>query len=159
MTEQDAMFQTEDDLYLEKEVPQVPTEKYLLFLSDGLLFGVPAEEVEEIITNHAVTWLPLVPDYVRGIINLRGQIIPIVDIRRLLNHPGQDDSNCMIILRTDGGQLGILVDQVQKMVDVEKGSILPSPPQSGRDLVCGMCSLEDGQTMLAFDCQRLMELA
>ena len=93
MTEQDAMFQTEDDLKLKEEVPQVQTEKYLLFLSDGLLFGVPAEEVEEIITNHTVTWLPLVPDYVRGIINLRGQIIPIVDIRRLLNHPGQDDSN------------------------------------------------------------------
>ena len=159
MTEQDTMFQTEDDLKLEEEVPQVQTEKYLLFLSDGLLFGVPAEEVEEIITTHTVTWLPLVPDYVRGIINLRGQIIPIVDIRRLLNHPGQDDSNCMIILRTNNGQVGILVDQVQKMVDVEKSSILPSPPQSGRELVCGLCSLEDGQTMLAFDCERLMELA
>lgn len=159
MTEQDAMFQTEDDLKLKEEVPQVQTEKYLLFLSDGLLFGVPAEEVEEIITNHTVTWLPLVPDYVRGIINLRGQIIPIVDIRRLLNHPGQDDSNCMIILRTNNGQVGILVDQVQKMVDVEKSGILPSPPQSGRELVRGMCSLEDGQTMLAFDCERLMELA
>ena len=158
MTEQDAMFQTEDDLKLEEEVLQVQTEKYLLFLSDGLLFGVPAEEVVEIITNHTVTWLPLVPDYVRGIINLRGQIIPIVDIRRLLNHPGQD-SNCIIILRTDSGQVGILVDQVQKMVDVEESSILPAPPQSSRELVCGMCSLEDGQTMLAFDCERLMELA
>ena len=61
--------------------------KYLLFCSDNLLFGVSADYVVEIITNHAITKLPLVPNYIRGIINLRGQIIPIVDIRLLLGQP------------------------------------------------------------------------
>ena len=156
--EQDVMFQTEDDLALEEAPAEIKTEKYLLFLSDGLLFGVKAEAVVEIITNHTITWLPLVPRYIRGIINLRGQIIPIVDIRRLLNHQDQE-SDCIIILRADGAQVGILVDQVQKMVDLETESILPATSQSSGDLVTGMCSLEDGQTMLAFDSDRLMEHA
>lgn len=158
MTEQDVLFQTEEDLASEETAQEVQTEKYLLFLSDGLLFGVPAEAVVEIITNHTVTWLPLVPSYIRGIINLRGQILPIVDIRRLLGRSDQD-SNCMMILQTEGNQIGILVDQVQKMVDVETSTILPTPPQNSADLVSGMCSLEDGQTMLVFDCARLLDHA
>ncbi|MGO5022906.1 chemotaxis protein CheW [Lawsonibacter sp. LCP25S3_G6] len=132
------------------------TEKYLLFTSGDLLFGVPAESVAEIITGHTITKLPLVPSYIRGIINLRGQIIPIVDIRHLLNH-GDCESDCMMILRSDDTQVGILVDQVQKMVDIDVSTLLPVPPQSSNELVCGMCSLEDGQTMLAFDCAHLME--
>ena len=110
----------------------------------------------EIITGHTITSLPLVPSYIRGIINLRGQIIPIVDIRRLLDQ-GSCQNNCMIILQSDGTEVGILVDEVQKMVDIDVSALLPVPPQRSKDLVCGMCSLEDGQTMLAFDCVRLLE--
>lgn len=148
--------QTEQPDLLPEGAPAVHTEKYLLFLSDDLLFGVPAETVAEIITGHTITKLPLVPGYIRGIINLRGQIIPIVDIRRLLNH-GDCQSDCMMILRSEDTQVGILVDQVQKMVDIDTSTLLPVPPQSSQELVCGMCSLEDGQTMLAFDFARLME--
>ena len=82
------------------------TVKYLLFCSDNLLFGVSADYVVEIITNHAITKLPLVPNYIRGIINLRGQIIPIVDIRLLLGQPSQSD-NCIIILNIEDTLVGI----------------------------------------------------
>ena len=84
MTEQDLLFQTEDQLSPEP-IQEVQTEKYLLFQSSGLLFGVPASDVVEIITNHVITWVPLLPSHVRGVINLRGQILPILDIRRLLS--------------------------------------------------------------------------
>lgn len=69
-------------------VPVLDTQtvKYLFFCPDNLFFDVSADYVVEIITNHAITRLPLVPNYIRGIINLRGQIIPIVDTRLL---PGQ----------------------------------------------------------------------
>ena len=160
MTQEDVLFQTDQASEADDQSPEAAnaakTEKYLLFLSDGLLFGVPAEAVVEIITGHTVTRLPLVPDYVRGIINLRGQIIPIVDIHQLLSH--QDcASNCMMILQENDSEVGILVDQVQKMVDIDTSALLPVPPRSSRELVCGMYSLEDGQTMLAFDCARLQE--
>lgn len=131
------------------------TEKYMLFLSDGLLFGVKAEYVVEIITNHTITPLPLVPDYIFGIINLRGQIIPIVDMRLLLGHaPAQD--TCIIILNIRDTRVGILVDSVQRMLDIERASILPAPAQNAQDMVSGMCSLEDSQTMLVFDCPQIL---
>ena len=132
-----------------------PTDKYLLFMSDGLLFGTRAEYVVEIITNHAVTPVPLVPDYIRGIINLRGQILPLVDIRLLLGHPPAEN-DCIIILNIDGTMVGILVDTVLKMMDIEKASILSAPPQHTQAMVSGMCSLEDGQTMLVFDCPQIL---
>ena len=65
----------------------------------------------------------------------------------------------MMILQAEDTQVGILVDQVQKMVDLDVSTLLPVPPRRSNELVCGMCSLEDGQTMLAFDCARLLEHA
>ena len=142
-----------------EEAPSAPldsqTEKYLLFLSDQLLFGVKAEYVVEIITNHTITLLPLVPSYILGIINLRGQIIPIVDMRILLGCPAQQDT-CIIILNINDTMVGILVDTVQKMMDIEKSANLPAPAQNTHDMVSGMCSLEDGQTMLVFDCPQIL---
>jgi len=138
------------------------TVKYLLFCSDNLLFGVSADYVVEIITNHAITKLPLVPNYIRGIINLRGQInaswgqlIPFVDTRLLLGQPSQSD-NCIIILNIEDTLVGILVDTVQKMIDVDTALILPSPSQDTRNLVSGMCSLSEEQTMLVFDCPQIL---
>lgn len=154
MTEQDLLFQTEDQLSPEP-TEEVQTEKYLLFQSSSLLFGVPASQVVEIITNHVITWVPLLPNHVRGVINLRGQILPILDIRRLLSQEEQDNT-CIIILQADDEQVGILVDQVEKMVDVDISAILPAPPRSAQKLVGGMCSLDDSQTMMVFDCARLL---
>ena len=131
------------------------SQKYLLFLSGGLLFGAGAEYVVEIITNHLITALPLVPSYVRGIINLRGQIIPIVDIRLLLNQEPADE-NCIIILNINDTMVGILVDTVQRMLDVPTDTLLPAPSHDQQKLVSGMCSLGDGQTMLVFDCPQLL---
>ena len=74
------------DEVLEKGI-DTATERFLVFSSDGLNIGVSTNYVIEIITNHAITLLPLVPDYVKGIINLRGQIIPIIDIRLRMGKP------------------------------------------------------------------------
>lgn len=142
--------------YTEEEVSEALMEKYLLFHSGGLLFGIPAQHVVEIITNHTVTKLPLLPYYVRGIINLRGQIIPIVDIRLLLDQPQEEDT-CIIILDIYDTSVGILVDSVQRMLDVREDSITDVPTRSDQKLVSGMCSLPDGQTMLRFDCTTLLD--
>lgn len=149
-----------DELYPETEGElttghDIETNKYLLFVSDTLLFGAQADYVVEIITNHPITALPLVPSYVRGIINLRGQIIPILDIRELL-HQEPMKQTCIIILKIDDSLVGILVDTVQKMIDLRADAILPAPSKDQQELVSGMCSLADGQTMLVFDCVQLL---
>ena len=135
---------------------EIVTEKYLLFVSDGLLFGTKAEYVVEIITNHIITPLPLVPSYIRGIINLRGQIIPIMNIRTRLGKEDREDC-LVIVLNIDGTQLGLLVDTVDQMIDIPKELLVPVPPQSNQRFVSGMCSLPDGSgTMMVLACQKLL---
>ena len=83
----------------ENEAP-VSTERFLTFTCDGLNIGVSTNYVIEIITDHSITMLPLVPDYLKGIISMRGEIIPIIDIRlRMGKLPIEYTSTtCIIIL-------------------------------------------------------------
>ncbi len=134
----------------------VDTQKYLIFIADDLKLGVIAEYVVEILNNQSITYLPRVPDFIRGIINMRGQIIPILDIRLRLGKPPQEDS-LVVVLNLDGTQLGILVDAVDQMIDIDRSVILPMPSHSTQLLVSGMCSLPDGSgTMMVLDCEQLM---
>ena len=132
-----------EDYELQTEQVQAPDTaddtlcKYLLFRSDALLFGAAADYVVEIITNHPITPIPLVPSYVCGIINLRGQIIPIVDIRIML---GQMPTNrdCIIILTINGMLVGVLVDTVLRMIDLDTATLCMSPAKEHQRLVSGM---------------------
>lgn len=131
-------------------------QQYLLFQSDDLRIGIEVEYVVETIINHSITRLPLLPNYVRGVINLRGEVIPIVDVRlRLGQRGGKDDS--VIVINVNGTQMGILVDQVDQMVKLPKSRILPVPARNEQKLICGMSSLPDGGTMLVLDCPVLLE--
>ena len=157
MPEENGLFAREDDVSSapEETGAELQTNKYLICISDGLLYGIDAEQVETIITDHTLTRLPRVPHYVRGIINLRGQIIPIIDIRLRLGKP-QADENCIMVVNLGSDSMGILVDGVDKMVDVSRDSILPMPTQNPQKLISGMCSLSDGKTLLILDCSLLL---
>lgn len=158
MTDEQMLFATEEQQgnLQETAVVETLTEKYLIFNSDGLHYGLNAEQVSEIITNYNITRLPLVPDYVRGIVNLRGQIVPIVDIRlRLGKEP--KDGTCFIVVEVNNNSIGILVDEVEKMEEIPVESILPMPTQNDQKMISGMCSLPDGSTMLILDCELLLQ--
>jgi purine-binding chemotaxis protein CheW len=151
------MMMTQADLAaLDEDEDAIAMTKYMIFVSDNLKIGVNADVVVEIITNSAVTYLPMVPSFIQGIINLRGQIIPILDIRvRMGKEPG--DSNLVVVLNIDGNQVGVAVDAVDQMIDIPDDSIHPMPTHSTQQMVCGMCSLPDGSgTMMVLDCDQLM---
>lgn len=153
---EELMFATEAQIdEYNDQLTEIATEKYLIFSSDSLMYGIKAEQVNDIITDYAITYLPQVPGYVKGVINLRGQIIPIVDIRLRLGKLPQD-SFCCIVVNVDGNEVGILVDMVEQMVDVPLDAILPVPTSSGQAMVSGMCTLPDGHTMLELDCEQLL---
>ncbi|MGI6255457.1 MAG: chemotaxis protein CheW [Acutalibacter sp.] len=147
----------EEEIYEEQEMAEeTDSRKYLIFVTDGLKLGVDAEYVVEIITNHAITYLPMLPNYMSGIINLRGQIIPIMNIRARLGKEDREDC-LVIVLNIDGTQLGLLVDTVDQMIDIPKESLVPVPPQSNQRFVSSMCSLPDGSgTMMVLACQKLL---
>ena len=155
---ENVLFQVEEDT---PETPSaeesVVSRKYLIFITDDLRLGVDAEYVVEILNTHTATYLPMMPDYICGIYNMRGQIIPIMDIRRRLGKPSSDIESLLVVLNYNSTQLGILVDSVEVMLDIPNASILPIPSQSAQKLVSGMCTLPDGSgTMLVLDCEQLI---
>ncbi len=153
-------FATEDQQLAAWDAMQVSdtvdTQKFLIFLTDELKFGIDAENVVEIITSYSITYLPMVPDYIRGIINLRGQMVPIWDVRLRLGKEEKED--CLIVvLNIDGTYLGVLVDSVDQMIDIPRTSMLPVPAHNAQQLVSGMCTLPDGSgTMMVLDCDQLL---
>ncbi len=159
MNEENLMFATEDILTASAEQAEEPLDvkKYLIFLTDGLKMGVDAEQVVEINNDAVITYLPMLPHYIKGIVNLRGAMVPILDIRLRLGKPSQEDDFLIIVLNLDGTQIGILVDSVDQMVDIPRNSILPMPAHANQQLVSGMCSMpETGGTVLILDCAQLL---
>ena len=145
------------------DTPAVPAndtadsvQKYLIFMAAHLKLGVVAEDVVEILNNQVITYLPMLPDFIRGIINMRGQMVHILDVRARLGMPSQEDS-LVVVLNLNDFQLGILVDAVDQMLDIHKANIHPLPANSTQMLVSGMCSLPDGSgTMMVLDCEQLL---
>ena len=151
----EVLFAMEQEDNYTDQPSEIQTEMYLVFSSANLMYGIKAEQVNDIITDYTITYLPKVPNYVRGVINLRGQIIPVVDIRLRLGKP-EEKNFCGIVVDVDGNMVGILVDMVEQMVDVPIGSILPVPTSRGQAMVSGMWTLPDGNTMLELDCNLLL---
>ena len=158
MSDENMLFATEEQQAnnKEQEVEEVATRKYLTFRTDNLLFGIEAEIVMEIITNYVVTCVPMVPSYVKGIINLRGQIIPLLDMRQRLNIE-PIDTDCIIVINVNDVRIGILVDAVSQIIDITVDTILPVPQHNAQKYVSGMCNMPDESgTMLVLDCSLLL---
>lgn len=155
----EVLFQVEDE-ELEKtgqEDEGLNSRKYLIFTVDDLKLGIDAEQVVELINGYSVTHLPMMPPYIRGIFNMRGQIIPIMNIRLRLGKIPNEGEDIMIVVDYKNNQLGIQVDSVDRMLDIHNDSVVPIPSQSTQKLVNGMCTLPDGSgTMLVLDCEQLI---
>ncbi|WP_369283196.1 chemotaxis protein CheW [Oscillibacter sp. GMB15532] len=131
-------------------------EQFLVFQCDALRVGIRVDCVVEALINQSITPLPMLPGYVCGIINLRGEVVPVISIRLRLGKPAADEQS-VIVLNINGMQLGVLVDRVDQMVKLPHSSLLPMPSTNGQKLMCGMSSLPDGGTMLELDAAALLE--
>ena len=133
------------------------SQKYLIFMAGHLKLGVVAEDVVEILNNQIITYLPMVPDFIRGIINMRGQMVPILDVRARLGLPSLEEDSLVVVLNLNDVQLGLLVDGVDQLLDIPKVYIHSLPANNTQVLVSGMCSLHDGSgNMMVLDCEQLM---
>lgn len=155
---EDVLFAVQNETTEVDTKPVEESEKYLIFVSNGITFGVHSDVVKEIVNEIKITLIPVLPAHISGVVNLRGLMVPIIDFRRLLSQP-PEKNDCIIILEQDGVQLGILVDDVDKMIDVNKKNILPVPYQNGPaagNLVTGMYSIpENGGTLMILDIEFL----
>lgn len=104
-------------------------EKYLTFRSEEQLFGIPIVNVEQIVGLQEIVSVPHLPAYAKGIINLRGSIIPVIDMRLRLGKPEADYTNrtCIIVTQLGEHMTGFIVDAMDSVIDVPLDCISESP--------------------------------
>ncbi|MFA5480539.1 MAG: chemotaxis protein CheW [Candidatus Muiribacteriota bacterium] len=107
--------------------------KYLTFKLGEETYGIEILKVQEIIGMMKVTHFPKAPEFVRGVINLRGKVIPVIDLRLkfFLNEIEDTEKTCIIVIQIDNGQEhireGIIVDEVSEVIDIEESQVEESP--------------------------------
>ncbi|MCI1981577.1 MAG: chemotaxis protein CheW [Oscillospiraceae bacterium] len=108
------------------------SDKYLTFWTDGELFGIPISDVVQIISMQEIIPLPDFPAYAKGVINLRGNIIPVIDMRLRLKKPeaAYNENTCIIVTSIAEAYIGFIVDTVDEVADIGEEDISPAPKVS-----------------------------
>jgi len=103
--------------------------KFLTFFLEDEEYGIEILKVQEIIGMMSITPVPRTPSFVRGVINLRGKVIPIIDLRLKFGMPAiaQTEETCVIVVRAQGVEMGIVVDKVSEVLDIATEEIDPVP--------------------------------
>ena len=102
--------------------------KYLTFFLAGEEYGLEILKVSEIIGLQPITRVPRMPEFVRGVINLRGKVIPITDLRMKFGMGAEDsEDSCIIVVQMRGIQTGIVVDRVSEVVAISEADIEDAP--------------------------------
>jgi len=103
--------------------------KYVTFRTGDEFFGIKIQYVNEIIMLQEITLVPETEDYIKGLINLRGKIIPVIDVRlRFKQEPVEyNDRTCIIVINVDSTVVGLIVEQITEVVELEAEDIIPSP--------------------------------
>lgn len=116
-------------LETENELEDTQKGKFLTFALGKEDYGIEIRYVTEIIGIQSITEVPELPDYVRGIINLRGKIIPVVDVRLRFKKPPADynDRTCIIVIDIREVAVGLIVDTVSEVMAISDQDIVPPP--------------------------------
>lgn len=131
--------------------------KYLTFSLAGEEYGIDILKIKEIIGMIPITPVPQTPEYVKGVMNLRGKIIPVIDLRRKFGMKATNftEHTCIVVVEIEGAStpmpMGIVVDSVSEVLHIESEDIQETPP-FGNDLridyLLGMAKMEGGVTIL-----------
>ena len=103
--------------------------KYLTFWTDGQLFAIPIANVMQIVQMQEITEIPEVPMYAKGVIDLRGKMIPVMDLRLRLGkmEATYDAHTCIIVMNFNDANVGLIVDSVDEVAPIDEESVSPSP--------------------------------
>jgi purine-binding chemotaxis protein CheW len=109
--------------------------KFLTFFLAGEEYGIEILKVHEIIGVMPITMVPRTPNFIRGVINLRGKVIPIIDLRLKFGMESKDQTmeTCIIVVHVQGVEMGILVDRVSEVLSIASDDI-EHPPSFGADV-------------------------
>jgi purine-binding chemotaxis protein CheW len=134
-------------------------DKFLTFVLGNESYGIEIRYVTEIIGIQPITEVPELPDYIRGIINLRGKIIPVMDVRLRFRKEFREynDRTCVIVIDIKGISIGLIVDSVSEVMSIPDTEIVPPPDvkRSSNKYIKGIGKAEN-DVKLILDCERLL---
>ncbi len=140
----------------------VATRQLCTFYLDGHFFGVDAQSVQEVIRYQEMTRVPLTPECVNGLINLRGQIVTAIDMRKRLGLQDRptDKLPMNVVVRSDEGAVSLLVDQIGDVIEVSSEDF-ETPPDTlrgpARVLIQGAYKLSK-ELLLVLDCEQTVQV-
>lgn len=147
---QPAIFEAQNDL----------AGKYLTFYIDETIYGVELVHVIEIISIQTIAAVPDVPDYIKGIINLRGRIVPVLDVRLRIGMPQRpyDDHTCIIVIEYEEMTVGMIVDSVYEVASFvsEDLSTLPQFTHINAKQYLSSISRIGDRLVLNLDCKQFL---
>lgn len=152
---------TDDTFMLAADDENDSQDKHLLFQLGDEEYGVPIDRVQNIEEMHKIVAVPDMPEYVRGVINLRGSVIPVVELRRRFGMPTRefDDRTCIVVIATESRTVGFIVDTVNEVHEIPRESIQPRPEFNSGDghdqFVSGLGTV-DGEVKILLAVDRLM---
>ena len=136
--------------------------QFCTFTLHGLLFGLEVTQIQEVLLYQDMTRVPLAPPMVRGLINLRGQIVTAIDLRRRLEFPplAGEQRPRNVVVRPDAGAVSLLVDEIGDVVEVDEATF-EAPPETltglARDVTRGVYKL-DGRLLVIIDIHRILHV-
>lgn len=139
-------------------------EKYATFYLGNICFGLAALRVQEVLERLEIVTVPLAPLALPGMINLRGQILPVLDLRERLKLPANESQPAsdarMVVVRTGEGLISLLIDRVGEILDVDS-SLFEEPSETMQpellEVTIHVCKLE-GKLLLVLDTEKVLTL-
>lgn len=138
------------------------TTKYISFNIEKELVGIDIKRISEIYPLPEITMVPNAPDYVKGVINIRGKVIPVVSLRSKLMLPEKDydeDTKIIEVFDETGSEVGIIVDKIDKVTEVKDSLVEPPPAIMGEiegKFIKGVAKLENNNLLVLINLSKVL---
>lgn len=137
-------------------------QQMVVFELENELYGVDIHQVQEIIRVPQITRVPRTPDFVEGVINLRGSVIPILDLRKRFGFPpgGEEDDRRIVVVEMDDKTLGVIVDAVTEVLLVDESAVEPPSPYIvtvDSQYIVGVARLDE-QLIIVLDLNQVLSM-
>ena len=160
MTEDKGKTIAEENLDDDEEDEDTQKDKFLTFKVGKEDYGLEICHVTEIIGIQKITEVPDMPDYVKGVINLRGKVIPIMDVRKRFKFEERDydDRTCIVVVHINDTSLGLVVDTVKEVSDIPEKDIQPPPEiaEGNRQFFISGLGKIDDEVKILLDAEKLL---
>lgn len=150
----------EDNIGIQNALESTQKGKYLTFSLDEEFYGIDIINVTEIVGIQPIVVMPELPSFLKGVINLRGEIIPVMDARNRFDKDEVEynDRTCIIVVDVKQASIGIIVDAVSEVLSMEDKNIVPPPLLvSGAQSYVKAIGKDEDQVILILDCEKIID--